>query len=425
MSASTFLPAARETVRQSPTLAANERIRDRIAAGAPIVHLAFGEVGLPVLPSVANALREAVGRNTYGSVVGSAEVRAAAAGWFTRRGLPTDADQIVMAPGSKALLFALLSVLPGDVVLPRPSWVSYAAQARLIGKRVVGVPIPPTAGGVPDPDVFEGELARARLDGCSTGILVLTSPDNPTGTVPDRSLVRQVCEIAAAHGLAIVSDEIYRDLAYNPASVASAAEIAPAMTFVTGGLSKSMALGGWRIGFARTPDSALGHATAGRLIALASEVWSSLAAPLQSAAAFVLDDPADVRAHVAKSRRLHREVTLAVHNEFMAAGAECRPPTAAFYLFPDLEPLRSRLAKQGVRTSPQLAEMLLKLNVGVLDGTAFGDHRNALRFRVAVSLLYGTNEQQQWEALGSDDPTSLPWIDAALRRLRDALTALR
>ena len=103
---------------QSPTLAANERVQAKLAAGEDVLHLAFGEAGLPVLPAVAERLTEGAGRNGYGPVAGSAEAREAAAGYFERRGLPTDPGRIVFAPGSKPLLFALLQALPGDVVLP-------------------------------------------------------------------------------------------------------------------------------------------------------------------------------------------------------------------------------------------------------------------------------------------------------------------
>src|ERR1051326_4372542 len=116
---------------RSPTLAGNERLQARRAAGQRVISLGFGEAGLPVLPVVAEVLAAAAGHNAYGAVAGSSAARAAAAGYFSRRGLPTHADQVVLAPGSKALLFATLAVLPGDVILPRPSWVSYAAPAAL------------------------------------------------------------------------------------------------------------------------------------------------------------------------------------------------------------------------------------------------------------------------------------------------------
>ncbi len=183
----TRIPAV---IPPSATLAANERVRAKLDAGDPVLHLAFGEAGLPVLPSVAERLAGAAGLNAYGSVAGSPRMRTAAAGYFDRRGVPTAPEQVVVAPGSKALLFGLLSVLPGDVVLPRPCWVSYAAQAALAGKHVIDVPIPAQAGGIPDPAALREALAGARAAGRSPGILVLTLPDNPTGTLAARELVR-------------------------------------------------------------------------------------------------------------------------------------------------------------------------------------------------------------------------------------------
>jgi aspartate aminotransferase len=406
----------------SATLATNERVQARLAGGAPILHLAFGEAGLPVLPSVAERLGAAAGQNGYGPVAGSAEVRAAAAGYFERRRLPTAPEQVLLAPGSKPLLYALLTVLPGDVVVPRPSWVSYAAQAAIAGKRVLDVPIAAESGGMPDPAALREALAAPRGE---PGILVLTLPDNPTGTAAPAALTEEVCAIASEHGLAIVCDEIYRDLAYDPEALRSPAELLPESTFVTNGLSKSMALGGWRIGFCRLPDGPLGAQATAAVSGMASEVWSSLAAPMQQAAAYVLDEPAEIRDHVARSRRLHRLVTSAAHREVVAAGALCRPPTGAFYLYPDLEPLRPALAARGVHDGAQLAALLLdEFEVAVLEGAAFGDDPAALRFRMATSLLYGATDEQRWEALLTDDPLGLPWISEALERLGRTLRAL-
>jgi aspartate aminotransferase len=416
------MPSSLAAPPPSATLAANERVQARIAAGAPVLHLAFGEAGLPVLPSVAERLGAAAGENGYGPVAGSPAVRAAAAGYYERRGLPTAAEQVLLAPGSKALLYALLTVLPGDVVLPRPSWVSYAAQAAIAGKRVLDVPIAAQAGGVPDPAALREVLATRGHD---AGILVLTLPDNPTGTVAPAPLIEEVCAVAREHDLVIVCDEIYRDLAYEPEALCSPATLLPERTFVTNGLSKSMALGGWRIGFCRLPQGELGADAARALSGIASEVWSSLAAPMQRAAAHVLDEPPEVRDHVARSRRLHRLVTVTAHAEVVAAGALCRPPSGAFYLYPDLEPLRPALDERGARTGAGLAALLLeRFDVAVLEGVAFGDDPAALRFRMATSLLYGATAEQRWEALLSDDPVALPWIRGALDRLGATLRAI-
>lgn len=413
-------------IKHSATLAINEAVAARRARGERVVHLGFGEAGLPALPEAVEALRAGAAENSYGPVGGSAAVRAAGAGYFTRRGLSTTPEQVLVAPGSKALLYGALAALPGDLILPQPSWVTYAAQAALTGKRAIAVPIPAEAGGIPDPERLEEAIVRARGEGADPRILIATLPDNPTGTAASADLVKQVCEVAARHALTVISDEIYRDLEHDPDAHTSPAGLLPEQTIVTTGLSKSMALGGWRIGVCRLPDGPLGATVREHLIGVASEVWSSLAAPMQAAAAYILDEPPEIEAHVTASRRLHSTVAQAVYGELVAAGAICRPPAAAFYLYPDLEPLRPSLDARGIHTGQELADHLLdRYGVGVLAGAHFGDDPAAFRFRVATSLLYGSTDEERWTALRSGDPVGLPWITESIEVLRTALAALR
>ena len=114
------------------------------------------------------------------------------------------------------------------------------------------------------------------------------------------------------------------------------------------------------------------------------------------------------------------------HQLFIDAGAECRVPQGAFYLYPDFEPIRSGLEALGAQSSDALAGYLLsERGVAVLAGTAFGDDPSALRFRVATSLLYGQTDEQRWESLSSDRACELPWIKDSLTQLAEALTPLR
>lgn len=417
-------------VAYSPTLAIDQRLRARRAAGERVCHLGFGEAGLPVHPALSERLvAAAAGGNAYGPVNGDGRAREAAAGYFVRRGLPTEPAQVVYGPGSKALLFALLAAIPGDVVLPRPSWVSYAAQAALAGRQVHWVPAPDDVGGVPEPAALEAKLSELAAAGRRVGSMVLTVPDNPTGTVADAERLAAVAELAVAHDLVLISDEIYADLVHDVATPDDAGvtpvAYAPERTVVTTGLSKSLALGGWRIGVARFPAGDLGDRLRAEVVGVASEVWSSLAGPMQEVAAYAFDEPAEVIDHVAAARRLHGAVSRAVAALFVDAGARMRTPRAAFYLYPDLESSRPALGPE-VRGGSDLAELLLeRYAVGVLAGEAFGDEPEALRFRVATSLLYGETDEQRWTALHSDEPTALPWIAAQLDHLGDALNRLR
>lgn len=408
----------------SPTLAANEEIQARRLAGRPVLPLGFGEAGLPVLPELCEELARHAARNGYGPVAGIPELRDSAASYWTRRRLPTDAGQVVCGPGSKPLLYVVILATEGDVLVPAPSWVSYAAQAELAGRRAIRCPIRPGEGGVPDPDALAGVLATARAEGRRVGTLVLTQPDNPTGGRAEPSTLRAVCELTDRHGLLIISDEIYRDLLFpGEADAVSPAELAPERVVVTTGLSKNLALGGWRVGVARLPVGALGERLGRQLTGIASELWSSPAQPVQWAAAYAYTEPLVVRDRIEQARALYATVTTAVAERFRAAGCTVPRPRGGFYLYPDLGAHADRLrTTANVHNGVALAEFLLRQHgVVVLPGGVFGDDPDALRIRVATSLVLGDTDEQRIAALNSAAPLRLAPISAALDRLAEVL----
>ncbi|MEV8020715.1 pyridoxal phosphate-dependent aminotransferase [Streptomyces sp. NPDC086554] len=415
-------------VTMSATLAADEAIARRRQAGEQVISMASGEIGLPVLPALRKKLAEAAGRNAYGPVAGSLALRTAVAGYWQRRGLATDRDLVVCGPGSKPLLFGLLLAVGGDVVVPTPSWVSYAAQARLIGVRPIAVPILPGQGGVPDPDLLREAVTAARGAGHDPRSVVVTTPDNPTGTIAAPDTVRRLSEAARELDLVIISDEIYCDLVFDTAATpaVSPAVYAPERTVVTTGLTKNLALGGWRIGVARLPDSDTGRELHSRLSGVASQIWSSPAAPVQEAAAYAFGEPDDVVEHVAAGRRLHETVAHAMSRRFAAAGAVLPPVTATCYLYPDFEPLRDHLAQaHGVHNGAELAQLLVeRYGVGLLPASAFGEPDASLRMRAATSRLYGATDEERTTALNAADPLALPWIRASLDRVEEVLADL-
>jgi aspartate aminotransferase len=411
----------------SATLAANEILIRRRQAGEPVLPLSFGESGLPVHPLLAAALAGAADRNSYGPVAGLPGLREAAAGYWNRRGLPTGQESVITGPGSKSLLFGLLLAIGADVAVPQPSWVSYAAQAALAGARPHFVPTPPGEGGICDPAPLVGAVAAARAAGRRIGAVLVTVPDNPTGRFGDPATVQDLAEVATRYDLVVISDEIYRDLVFDPAAaVASPVDFAPERTVVTTGLSKNLALGGWRIGVARLPDGPLGRALHGQLLGIGSEIWSSAAGPVQEAAALAFGEPPELAERIARSRSLHEAVCRAVADRFAAAGVIVPEPQAAFYLYPDFAPWRAHLAaRHGVTTGAGLAALLLdRYGVGVLPASAFGEDEAVLRVRVATGLLYGDTAGQRERALAAADPVRLPWVAASLRRLEDVLADL-
>lgn len=405
------------SVTLSATLAANEDIERRRRAGERVLHLAFGEAGLPVHPALRDKLVAASDRNGYGPVAGAAELRKAAAGYWTRRGLTTDPELVVCGPGSKSLLYGLLLAIGGDVVLPMPSWVSYAAQADLVGSRPILLPTPDGEGGAPDPELVAQAVRLARSQGRIVRSVLVTLPDNPTGRLATPQTIRRLVEVARELDLIIISDEIYRDLLHDTTlPYLSPADLAPERTVVTTGLSKSLALGGWRIGVARLPDGA--YDLRAKLLAVASEIWSAPAAPVQDAAAYAFTEPIELVERIAQSRRLHSVVSRAVYDRFVAAGASVPMPQGGFYLYPDLGYL-------GAGGSTEVTKLLLEDHgIGVLPGHAFGDDPAVARVRVATSLMYGETQQERLTALTAPDPLGLPWISDNLEHLSTGLKNL-
>jgi aspartate aminotransferase len=411
----------------SATLAANEVMATRRRHGEPVLPLAFGESGLPVHPRLTAALADRAGQGAYGPVAGSERLRAAAAGYWTRRALPTSPDAVVAGPGSKALLFGVLLALGTDIAVPRPSWVSYAAQATLVGVTPHFVAAVPGEGGSCDPDALETAIAISRASGRRIGAVLVTLPDNPTGRLATPDTIRALCAVAERHNLLVISDEIYRDLIHDPdAPYLSPAQIAPHRTVVTTALSKNLSVGGWRIGVARMPDGAAGETLRSRLLGIASEIWSAPAGPVQHAAALALDEPADLADRVARSRALHAAVCQEAARRCLLAGLEVAPPQAAFYLYPDFAPWRSWLdARFGVGTGDELAGLLLhRYGLGALPGSAFGEDPSCLRLRLATGLLYGDTDAEREVALAAPDPLALPWIEASLTRMSEILADL-
>lgn len=410
----------------SATLAANEAIAARRAAGLEVLALGFGEAGIPVHPLLSQRLAQAAGRTAYGPVGGLGAAREAAAGYWTRRGLPTEADRVLLGPGSKPLLYALLHAVGGDVVLPKPAWVSYAAQAELIGREPIRVPVPEGEGGVPQAEAMEAAVRAARAAGRDPRVVVVTLPDNPTGRLASERSVKALCEAARALDLVIVADEIYRDLVFEDGAFPSPAAWAPERTVTTTSLSKNLALGGWRVGAARFPDSPLGRRLLESVRGIASELWSSTPMPMQHAAAYAWSDPQELVERVAAARRLHGSVTAAVAGVFAEIGCAVAPPQGGFYVWPDFTPLKERLAASwGVATGDELARVLLDaFGIVVLPGSAFGDDPEALTLRVAVPGIYGASDSERLAALVAPEPAAMPWIVDALGELRTKLAAL-
>ncbi|MDJ0344337.1 aminotransferase class I/II-fold pyridoxal phosphate-dependent enzyme [Streptomyces sp. H10-C2] len=374
--------------------------------------------GLPVPPYWTAHLTDA-GPEPAG---GSPALRLAAAGYWERRGLWTDPGRIAAAPGAEPLLLAILAATGGGLVLARPSAAWQAPVARLLGRAVSAVPTSPEGGGAPDPFALLETVRRAREEGAEPSVLLLSAADDPTGTVSSPELLHESCEAAAEAGLIVVSDETYSDTCHHPGTVlVSPAEMLPDRTIVLTDLGGSLAPLSCPVALARFPDSDEGAELRARVAHGCAELRAVLSAPVGSAAAYVLTEPDDVRAHSAAANRLHASVAAAAYHAVTASGALCRPPQAGFQLYVELTAHDSH----DLPDAPALERHLTRrLGRQVLGGHRFGDDPAALRVRIDTGPLHGATDEQRRTALDAADPREVPHVSHALTELEAAFTEL-
>ena len=331
------------------------------AQGKKIVHLEIGEPDFATPDNIVEAGISAMqnGYTHYTPASGILEAREAVAN-FVARTLKTEVDplEVVLVPGSKnVLLFTLLACIePGDeVILPDPGYPAYASQVNFIG----GVPKTVT---LREETGFRMDLDElASLITPKTRMLIVNTPQNPTGGVLTIEDVEFVCELAHKHDLLVVSDEIYSQLVYGFKHVSPLSH--PGMrerTVLMDGLSKSYAMTGWRLGYAVAPK-----ALAAKLDTLMINSSSCAAGFTQMAAIEALSAPESEHAVARMVKVFEHRRNLIVDGLNAIPGMRCARPEGAFYAFPNIE-------GTGFDEHELADRLLSEAGVAVLPGTAFG-----------------------------------------------------
>ncbi|MGW8377583.1 aminotransferase class I/II-fold pyridoxal phosphate-dependent enzyme [Streptomyces sp. ODS28] len=372
----------------------------------------------------------------------------AACGYWRRRGLRTAPEQVAVAPGAPLLLLAVLAVTGGGVLLPRPCESWYAAPARLLGRRVHGVPVPAECGGVPDPFALLETVRRAREEEPepeAPRVLVLSVADGTSGTAAPPELLHEVCEAAAGEGLLVLGDESWRDTLHDPHDtvIVSPVEMLggsgeEGSAAVLTGLDAALLPPGVHAGAARFSATAAGRALRDGVAGVLESLHAALSPTAAAAVSEALAEPDAVRERRAAGARARGGLAAALHRVVTGAGALCRPPHLGRFLYADLEPVRPRLERRGVRDAAGLeAELVRRLGPFATGGHRFGDERRALRVRLDTDVLVeadvparggaGTAEAEPWEGVDSltlaASPES-PTVTRALAAVRSALTEL-
>jgi aspartate aminotransferase len=376
-----------KTLAPSSTLAVQAKAKALRAQGLDVISFGAGEPDFDTPARIKEAAARAMqaGHTKYTEVGGVPELRKAVCTKLRRdNGLEYEPADVVVSVGAKHTLFnvALALLNPGDeVIVPSPFWVSYPEQIRLLGAVPVPVATSETTGFDLEPDrVRAAVTARTRM-------IIVNSPNNPTGAVFSRAALEAVARLAVERDLLVVSDECYEALTFEGRHV-SIAQLGPevkARTLVVNTCSKAYAMTGWRIGYAAGPRALIKAMTD-----VQSQVTSNPSSIAQWAAVEALTGPQDEVATMAAEfdRRRH----LIVDGLNALPGVRCIMPKGAFYAFANVAGLFGRAVPGGGKKlggSADVAEFLLdQARVAVVPGLDFGsDAHVRLSYATSTALI--------------------------------------
>ncbi|MDP2344533.1 MAG: pyridoxal phosphate-dependent aminotransferase [Deltaproteobacteria bacterium] len=374
--------ARMSAVKPSATLGMAAKAKALIKAGAPVMNLSAGEPDFATPACIVEAARGAIGvrsSHAYTNPRGTDELIAAMQAKLKReQGVDYKDNEVIATVGTKGALMLALDALvgPGDeVVLFAPYWVTYADLVRLAGAKPVVVHTKRESGYQPTMKDFEAAITPA------TKVVVLNSPNNPTGAGWPESMLRAILERLRGTDIWVISDEIYEKLVYGSfkhVSPAAFDDDARGRTLYVGGVAKAYAMTGWRVGVAAGPKLVVDA-----LMTLQGQRTTCATAIAQVAAAYALREGPDVQAAVAEMRTAYaKRRSLVLERARAIPGVKVHDPEGAFYVFLDVN---ERLPAKGVADDVVLANRLLEeSNVATVMGSAF-EGPGCLRVSYAAS----------------------------------------
>jgi aspartate aminotransferase len=352
-----------DRLSESITMAITSLSKELKAQGKDVLSFSAGEPDFGTPQVIKDAAIKALQNDetTYTAVEGTAQCREAVANKLKKdNGLIYDASEILVGVGAKHSLFNIFqaAISEGDeVIIPAPYWVTYPEQVKYSGGTVVEILTN---------DETEFKITPEQLKAAITSkskMLVLTTPSNPTGSVYTKEEILALGEVLKGTDITVVSDEMYEKLMYDGMEFTAVASVSEDMfnrTITVNGLSKSVAMTGWRFGYVATKDKALFKA----MKKLQSQSTSNINSITQAAAITALDGSADADISAMRVEfEKRRDLAVELMNEI--EGLSVVKPNGAFYLFVNI---------QGVSNdSMEFAKGLLEeVGVAVVPGLAFG-----------------------------------------------------
>ncbi len=335
------------------------------AQGVTVIDLGVGEPDFSTPVHIKDAAKRALDENftKYTTSAGILPLRQAVCDYINSNfGSDYTPEQCCITVGGKQAIFSgVVSLInPGDdVLLEKPCWVSFPEIVNFAEGRNVMIDTEPTDFHLTT------EMVKAAITPKSK-LLIINSPSNPTGRVIDPAEFRRIIEVCVEHGLWVISDECYLQFVYPPHRVNSAAALPPELrsrVLISGSLSKTYAMTGWRVGFTLGAKEWVTE-----ILKIQSQSATMAASIAQKAAIAALTETQEPVKEMLAEYRRRAEWFVPALNEI--PGIQCSQPEGAFYAFPNIKGLMKAC---GLATSKEAADLLLhKYGVVCTDGGAFG-----------------------------------------------------
>ena len=363
-----------KNLKPSSTLKINEVSRELESKGEKIFKFGFGQSPFEVPQDIVNELRNNAFQNKYLPMQGLKELREAVAKYTsTKKDYKYNSENVIIGPGSKELMFLLQIIFEGDIILPAPSWVSYAPQAILGRNKIQSIQTTRENNWFPTGTEIEKVILK---DQNKNYLLFLNSPNNPSGQVCEN--LEEISQVAKKYNLIILSDEIYSELSFKE-GFKSISNLCPEKTIISTGLSKWCGAGGWRLGYFIIPNTLKNLRDS--INVLASETFSSVSAPIQYAA--ITAYSTDHSKYINDSKNILKAVGNYVYENLKSNKVIINKSQGGFYLMPEF-------SNKSFSTSSEMCDNLLKeTGVALLPGSDFGFDKKKMLARLSFTDFNG------------------------------------
>ncbi len=369
--------------KHSQTLRINQLSHLRAKNNQAIFRFGFGQSPFPVPQPIVDALANSAHRKEYMSVQGHPPLRQAISTFHKEfENKKWDPEQIIVAAGSKILLYCIMAAFErAEVLLPAPSWVSYEPQAKLAGHEFNWITTNYEDQWKLTPNQLEQHCQKRKHKDIPL-ILIFNYPSNPTGLSYSDEELQSLAKVMKKYNIIVIADEIYSLLTYQE-KYSTLEDYYPEGSIVSSGISKWCGAGGWRLGFHHIPKQ-LGEKFFQAVIGVASETYSCAPSPVQIAATEAYQNIELAESFLKKQRMLLKKISLYCSNKLRQNKIAVHDAQGGFYVFPDFISYKDKLRNKGITTSENLTAALLEdTGVALLPGSAFGMPSSSLVTRLA------------------------------------------